>query len=69
MRDPLQMIELVSGKAGVFKGRQGYGTAFGEQSGSADKLHDVCRELVEQGYSYHGKDVMTRCVVVVVSVS
>jgi len=54
-----KMIELVSGKAAVFHGRQGYGTAFGEAAGSADKLHDVCRELVEQGYSYYGKDIMT----------
>jgi hypothetical protein len=26
-----KMIELISGKAGVFEGRQGYGSAFGEQ--------------------------------------
>jgi DNA-directed RNA polymerase III subunit RPC2 len=54
-----KMIELVSGKAAVFKGRQGYGTAFGEATGSADKIEDVCRELVEMGYSYHGSDIMT----------
>ena len=33
-----KMIELVAGKAGVFEGRQGYGTAFGEEFGNADKV-------------------------------
>lgn len=33
-----KMIELVSGKAGVFEGRQGYGSAFGERFGNADKV-------------------------------
>jgi len=54
-----KMIELVSGKAGVFAGRQGYGTAFGEPRNSADKVADVCEELVQRGYSYHGKDIVT----------
>eukprot|EP00605_Chrysophyceae_sp_TOSAG23-4_P001848 GSChrysophyteH1.ASY1.ANO1.2040.1 assembled CDS len=54
-----KMIELVSGKAAVFAGRQGYGSAFGEESGSADKIEDVCAELVTHGYSYVGKDSFT----------
>ena len=55
-----KMIELVSGKAAVHRfNEQGYGTAFGEASGSADKADDVCRQLVTHGYSYHGKDIMT----------
>jgi DNA-directed RNA polymerase beta subunit len=33
-----KMIELITGKACVFEGRQGYGTAFGEEYGSADKV-------------------------------
>lgn len=54
-----KMIELVAGKAGVFEGHQGYGTAFGEEQGNADKVDDVCKKLVQHGYSYMGKDLMT----------
>jgi DNA-directed RNA polymerase III subunit RPC2 len=54
-----KMIELVSGKAGVFAGRQGYGSAFGEGPGNADKVDVVCAELVTNGYSYVGKDSFT----------
>lgn len=36
-----KMIELVSGKAGVFEGRQGYGSAFGERFGNADKVSNL----------------------------
>lgn len=54
-----KMIELVAGKAGVFEGRQGYGTAFGEEFGNADKVEVACETLVRHGYSYVGKDIMT----------
>lgn len=54
-----KMIELVSGKAAVFGGRQGYGSAFGEQFGNADRVEVVCAELVRNGYSYVGKDILT----------
>ena len=54
-----KMIELVSGKAGVFEGRQGYGSAFGEAYGNADKLEDCCAQLVKRGFSYVGKDIFT----------
>jgi DNA-directed RNA polymerase III subunit RPC2 len=54
-----KMIELVSGKAGVMAGRQGYASAFGEATGNADKVEDVCKELVTQGFNYMGKDVLT----------
>jgi len=54
-----KMIELVAGKAGVFEGRQGYGSAFGEKYGNADKVEDACATLVKHGYSYVGKDIMT----------
>ena len=35
-------------------------SAFGETTGNADKLEDVCKELVSHGYSYDGKDIFTR---------
>ena len=54
-----KMIELITGKACVFEGRQGYGTAFGEDYGNADKVEDMCELLVKNGYSYTGKDIMT----------
>ena len=54
-----KMIELVAGKAGVFEGRQGYGSAFGEEYGNADKVEDCCKNLVKHGYSYVGKDILT----------
>ena len=54
-----KMIELVAGKAGVFEGRQAYGSAFGEEFGNADKVDKCCETLVKHGYSYVGKDIMT----------
>ncbi|RYH19425.1 DNA-directed RNA polymerase subunit B [archaeon] len=54
-----KMIEMVSGKAAVFEGRQGYGSAFGEEFGNADRVEKVCGELVKHGYSYVGKDIVT----------
>lgn len=52
-----KIIELVAGKAGVFSGRQAYGTAFGEDHGSADRARVACEALVAHGYSYVGKDM------------
>ncbi|KIX09149.1 uncharacterized protein Z518_00227 [Rhinocladiella mackenziei CBS 650.93] len=49
-----KMLELVSGKAGVLKGKFEYGTAFG-----GSKLEDMSRALIEAGYSYDGKDYLT----------
>lgn len=54
-----KMVELVAGKAGVLHGHQAYGTAFGEEYGSADRVHLCCQALVERGYSYVGKDMLT----------
>ena len=54
-----KMIEMVSGKAGVFEGKQGYGSAFGEETGNADRVEVCCAQLVKHGYSYVGKDIMT----------
>lgn len=49
-----KMLELVSGKAGVLRGTQEYGTAFG-----GSKVEDMGKELVSRGYSYSGKDFVT----------
>lgn len=54
-----KMIELVAGKAAVFEGRQAYGSAFGEEFGNADKVNEACALLVQHGYSYVGKDILT----------
>ena len=54
-----KMIELVAGKAGVFEGKQGYGSAFGEAHGNADKVEVACAQLVQHGFSYVGKDILT----------
>ena len=49
-----KMLELVSGKAGVLNGTFEYGTAFG-----GSKLEDMSKILVDNGYSYSGKDYLT----------
>ncbi|EXJ92261.1 DNA-directed RNA polymerase III subunit RPC2 [Capronia epimyces CBS 606.96] len=49
-----KMLELVSGKAGILKGKFEYGTAFG-----GSKLEDMSKALIEAGYSYDGKDYLT----------
>ncbi|KAJ8328588.1 DNA-directed RNA polymerase III complex subunit Rpc2 [Batrachochytrium dendrobatidis] len=49
-----KMIELLAGKAGLFAGQVQYGTAFG-----GSKVEDMSRILVENGYSYSGKDMLT----------
>jgi len=48
------MIELVAGKAGLMDGKRKYGTAF-----AGDRVQDCSRVLVEHGYNYSGKDVLT----------
>ncbi|KAK9471828.1 uncharacterized protein V1510DRAFT_419125 [Dipodascopsis tothii] len=49
-----KMIELISGKAGVLDGSLQYGTAFG-----GSKLEDMAKILVDKGFSYSGKDMLT----------
>ncbi|KDQ20564.1 hypothetical protein BOTBODRAFT_26567 [Botryobasidium botryosum FD-172 SS1] len=49
-----KMIELLAGKAGVMVGKLQYGTAFG-----GSKVEDMCKILVENGFSYAGKDSLT----------
>eukprot|EP00877_Chromochloris_zofingiensis_P003786 jgi/Chrzof1/13408/Cz07g31260.t1 len=54
-----KMIELLGSKAAVLTGNFHYGTAFGEPSGLANKVEDMSAELVDQGFSYCGKDFLT----------
>ena len=49
------MIELLSGKAGVLSGKLQYGTAFG-----GSKVADMSQILIDHGFSYAGKDMLTR---------
>ncbi|CCX32109.1 hypothetical protein FPQ18DRAFT_279952 [Pyronema domesticum] len=49
-----KMIELLSGKAGLFCGKLQYGTAFG-----GSKVDDMAKILVDNGFSYSGKDFVT----------
>ncbi len=49
-----KMIELLAGKAGVITGKLQYGTAFG-----GSKVEDMSRILIENGFSYAGKDFLT----------
>lgn len=49
-----KMIELLAGKAGVITGSLQYGTAFG-----GSKVDDMSRLLIENGYSFAGKDFLT----------
>jgi DNA-directed RNA polymerase III subunit RPC2 len=49
-----KMMELVSGKAGVMSGEHQYGTAFG-----GSKIEDMADILIEKGFSYEGKDMLT----------
>ena len=52
-------LELLSGKAGVLEGHQGYASAFGEEAGTADRVETMCESLVKHGYAYVGKDSLT----------
>lgn len=52
-----KLLELMVGKSGVFEGRQGYSTAFGEEFGSADTAEATAEALVRNGLNYTGKDV------------
>lgn len=49
-----KMLELLSGKAGVLNGTLEYGTAFG-----GSKVDDMSKILVDNGFSYSGKDFVT----------
>lgn len=49
-----KMIELLAGKAGVLTGNLQYGTCFG-----GSKVEDMSRLLIEKGFNYGGKDMLT----------
>lgn len=49
-----KMIELIGGKAGLYHGRLCDATAFG-----GDRVEDISEILIENGWNYSGKDVLT----------
>ena len=53
-----KLLELLVGKAGVYEGRQAYGTAFGEEHGSADTAAAASEALLRNGFNYQGKDIL-----------
>lgn len=53
-----KLLELLVGKAGVYEGRQAYGSAFGEEHGSADTAAAASEALLRNGLNYTGKDVL-----------
>ena len=52
-----KLIELLTGKAGVYHGRQAYASAFGEEFGSADTPSSASTYLIRHGLNYVGKDI------------
>jgi len=52
-----KLLELLVGKAGVYEGRQGYSSAFGEEHGSADNAEGAAEALIRSGLNYTGKDI------------
>ena len=48
-----KLIELIAGKSAVLDGKFKYGTAF-----AGDKVEDIGRILVSNGFSYTGKDLL-----------
>jgi DNA-directed RNA polymerase III subunit RPC2 len=53
-----KLLELLVGKSGVYEGRQAYGSAFGEEHGSADTAEEAAQSLIRNGLNYTGKDVL-----------
>lgn len=53
-----KLLELLVGKAGVYEGRQGYSSAFGQEHGSADTASSASEALLRNGLNYTGKDVL-----------
>lgn len=49
-----KMLELIGGKAGLYHGRLCDASAFG-----GDRVEDISEVLVENGFNYAGKDVLT----------
>ena len=53
-----KLLELLVGKAGLYEGRQGYSSAFGEEHGSADTDESASEALLRTGVNYTGKDIL-----------
>ncbi|EEC49608.1 predicted protein [Phaeodactylum tricornutum CCAP 1055/1] len=53
-----KLLELLVGKAGLYEGRQGYSSAFGEEFGSADTAQSASEALLRNGLNYTGKDIL-----------
>jgi DNA-directed RNA polymerase III subunit RPC2 len=53
-----KLLELLVGKAGLYEGRQGYSSAFGEEHGSADTDESAFESLLRNGLNYTGKDIL-----------
>eukprot|EP00532_Pseudo-nitzschia_australis_P009769 CAMPEP_0168242180 /NCGR_PEP_ID=MMETSP0140_2-20121125/23258_1 /TAXON_ID=44445 /ORGANISM="Pseudo-nitzschia australis, Strain 10249 10 AB" /LENGTH=1278 /DNA_ID=CAMNT_0008177215 /DNA_START=92 /DNA_END=3928 /DNA_ORIENTATION=- len=51
-----KLLELLVGKSGLYEGRQGYSSAFGEEYGSADTAEATAEALLRNGLNYTGKD-------------
>ena len=51
-----KLLELLVGKSGLYEGRQGYSSAFGEEHGSADTAETTAEALLRNGLNYTGKD-------------
>ena len=49
-----KLLELICGKAGVLRGEFAYGTAF-----INPHINTVCSKLVQHGFNYYGKDMLT----------
>lgn len=53
-----KLLESIVGKACLYYGRQGYGSAFGEEHGSADTHEWASQCLIKHGMNYQGKDIL-----------
>jgi len=53
-----KLLELLVGKAGVYEGRQAFGSAFGEEHGNAETAESASQALIRNGLNYTGKDVL-----------
>lgn len=53
-----KLLELLVGKAGLYEGRQGYSSAFGEEHNSADTDDSAYQTLLRNGLNYTGKEIL-----------
>ena len=62
-----KLLELLVGKAGVYEGRQAYGSAFGEEHGSADTAESGAQALIRNWLNYTGKGPLDAYILAVLS--